>query len=86
MLKNNYYFSSFFWSTLQKILNAVLGFISSGKMKSIADTAHLVHPRRIYTPQEENREVYDELYDIFVRLYHNLQTEFSDITEYQKKI
>ena len=61
-------------------------FISSGKMKSIADTAHLVHPRRIYTPQEENREVYDELYDIFVRLYHNLQTEFSDITEYQKKI
>ena len=55
-------------------------------MKSIADTAHLVHPRRIYTPQEENREVYDELYDIFVRLYHNLQTEFSDITEYQKKI
>lgn len=65
---------------------AVLGFISSGKMKSIADTAHLVHPRRIYTPQEENREVYDELYDIFVRLYHNLQTEFSDITEYQKKI
>lgn len=28
MLKNNYYFSSFFWSTLQKILNAILGFIS----------------------------------------------------------
>lgn len=27
-IKNNYYFSSFFWSTLQKILNAVLGFIS----------------------------------------------------------
>lgn len=28
MLKDNYYFSSFFWGTLQKILNAVLGFIS----------------------------------------------------------
>ena len=28
MLKSNYYFSSFFWSTLQKILNAILGFIS----------------------------------------------------------
>ena len=27
-LKNNYYFSSFFWSTFQKILNAVVGFIS----------------------------------------------------------
>lgn len=28
MRKNNYYISSFFWSTLQKILNAILGFIS----------------------------------------------------------
>ena len=27
-LKNNYYFGSFFWSTFQKILNAVVGFIS----------------------------------------------------------
>ena len=27
-LKNNYYFSSFFWSTLQKVLNAVVGFVS----------------------------------------------------------
>ena len=28
MRGNNYYISSFFWSTLQKILNAILGFIS----------------------------------------------------------
>ena len=28
MLKGNYYISSFFWSTLAKILNAVLGFVS----------------------------------------------------------
>lgn len=28
MIKNNYYASSFFWSTTQKILNAILGFIS----------------------------------------------------------
>lgn len=27
-LRNNYFFSSFFWSTLQKILNAIVGFIS----------------------------------------------------------
>ena len=27
-LRNNYYFSSFFWSTFQKILNAVINFIS----------------------------------------------------------
>ncbi len=65
---------------------AVLGFISSGKLKSIADTAHLVHPKRIYTPIEENVAVYTQLYDIFERLYHNLQQEFVDITAYQKKI
>ena len=28
MLRDNYYLSSFFWSTLQKVLNAILGFIS----------------------------------------------------------
>lgn len=27
-LRNNYYFSSFFWSTFQKIINAIVGFIS----------------------------------------------------------
>lgn len=27
-LRNNYYVSSFFWSTLQKVLNAIIGFIS----------------------------------------------------------
>ena len=27
-LKKNYYFSSFFWSTLQKILTAIVGFVS----------------------------------------------------------
>lgn len=28
ILKNNYYVSSFFWSTFQKVLNAVVGFVS----------------------------------------------------------
>lgn len=28
MIRSNYYASSFFWSTIQKILNAILGFIS----------------------------------------------------------
>lgn len=65
---------------------AVLGFISSGKLKSIADTAHLVHPKKVYTPIAENVAVYEELYDIFVRLYQNLQQEFADITAYQNKL
>lgn len=65
---------------------AVLGFISSGKLKDITDTAHLVHAKKVYTPEEENVQTYKALYDIFVRLYHNLQGEFSDIAAYQKKI
>lgn len=65
---------------------AVLGFISSGRMKSIADTAHLVHPKKVYVPIPEHVEVYTRLYGIFVRLYHNLQNEFAAITEYQKNI
>ena len=65
---------------------AVLGFISSGRLHSIADTAHLVHAKRVYTPQEENVAVYQQLYGIFERLYQNLQHEFADIAAYQKKI
>lgn len=65
---------------------AVLGFISSGKLKSISDTADLVHPKKVYTPQADNVAVYGELYDIFVRLHHNLIQEFVDITQYQKKL
>ena len=34
----------------------------------------------------QNLEYPKELYDIFVRLHHNLLQEFIDITDYQKKI
>lgn len=65
---------------------AVLGFMASGQLQSIADTAHLVQPKRIYTPQAENVAVYEELYQIFTRLYQKLQPEFAAITEFQKHI
>ena len=65
---------------------ATLGFIASGRLKSIADTAHLVHAKKVYTPIAENVATYRELYSIFARLYLKLQDEFAEITEYQKKI
>lgn len=65
---------------------AVLGFISSGRMKSIRDTKDLVHTKKLYVPNPENRKTYEELYAIFGRLYKNLQQEFSDITAYQNNI
>lgn len=64
----------------------VLGFIASGRLKSIKDTTELVHPRKVYTPIPENAVTYKELYGIFERLYWNLQQEFVDIAAFQKKM
>jgi len=62
---------------------AVLGFISTGEMAGIADTADLVHAKKIYTPDAENTKTYAQLVDISGRLYHNLQREFAEIAAYQ---
>ena len=64
---------------------AVLGFISDGTLQSIADTAHLVHPKRVYRPQADTVPTYKELYQIFEHLYAHLQEEFAVITAYQNK-
>ena len=55
-------------------------------MKSIADTAELVHAKKVYTPQAGNAETYKELYSIFEQLYDNLLPQFTAITAYQKKL
>jgi gluconokinase len=65
---------------------AVLGFISTGIIHSIEDTASLIQPKKIYTPQMENAAVYAKLYDIYDRLYWNVQQEFADLVAYQKTI
>ena len=62
---------------------AVLGFISAGELSSIADTAELVHPKKIYRPQAATRATYRELYGIFERVYWNLQKEFAQIAAFQ---
>ncbi len=63
---------------------AVLGFIASGRLKGIGDTARLVQPRKKYAPIRENVEVYRRLYGIFDALYWKLQPEFAEIAAYQK--
>ncbi|MDQ0204269.1 gluconokinase [Pectinatus haikarae] len=65
---------------------AVLGFISDGTLKNINETAALVNSKKIFAPIAENTEVYKRLYDIFSRLYFNLQDEFADIVSYQTKL
>lgn len=63
---------------------AVLGFLSTGQIKDISETAQLVHPKRVYNPYPRDVETYKQLFDIFERLYNKLQPEFADIAEYQK--
>lgn len=64
----------------------VLGFIASGEMKDISDTANLIKPKKVYKPQAENKEVYEELFDIYSSLYEKLQPDFARITTYQNKM
>lgn len=65
---------------------AVLGFIASGRLKGIGETASLVHPRKKFAPIKENVEVYSKLYGIFDKLYWQLQPEFAAITAYQQEM
>ena len=65
---------------------AVLGFIASGEMKSIKDTANIAKIEKVYRPIEDNKTTYENMYSIFSRLYLNLQAEFADIVKYQKNI
>ena len=65
---------------------AVLGFIASGEMEDISDTANLIKPKKVYKPQAENKEVYEELFDIYSSLYEKLQPDFARITTYQNRM
>ena len=64
---------------------AALGFLAGGRLSGVADTASLVHPRKVYMPNPDTREVYRSLYDIFQRLYEKLPQEFADIAAFQTK-
>ncbi len=64
---------------------AVLGFIASGEMKDISDTADLIKAKKIYHPNEENFAVYEELFDIYNTLYEKLQPDFARIAAYQNE-
>ena len=68
-----------------EILHALNGAGMDGTPLSlgIADTADLVHAKKIYTPDADNTKTYAQLVDISGRLYHNLQKEFAEIAAYQ---
>jgi len=65
---------------------AVLGFVSQGILKDIADTSALIKIKKVYKPQPKAVATYKKLYEIYDRIYWNLQREFADIVAYQKQI
>ncbi|WP_294154292.1 gluconokinase [uncultured Selenomonas sp.] len=64
---------------------AVLGFISTGRLSSIRETAGLVKAKRRYTPIPENEAVYQQLFSIFEKLYWMNQETFAAITSFQQE-
>lgn len=65
---------------------AVLGFIASGELKDISDTAELVKPSCIIRPNEAETKVYKRLYAIYEQLYWKLQPELAEIAAFQKEM
>lgn len=64
---------------------AVLGFVSAGILSDISATADFVTVEKSYKPRASQAETYKELYNIYDRIYWNLQQEFSDIAAIQKR-
>jgi len=50
--------------------SGIFAFLAAGTFKSIEDAQSAIcPPHRIYHPQDETREVYDQLYNLYRRLY-----------------
>jgi gluconokinase len=62
---------------------AVLGFVSAGVLKSIADTGNLITVAQSFQPEPEATARYKRLYTIYEQVYWNLQQAFSEISAYQ---
>ena len=65
---------------------AVLGFIASGELNDISDTAELVRPSRRISPRAEEAQIYKRLYAIYEQLYWKLQPELAEIAAFQKEM
>ncbi len=64
---------------------AVLGFVSAGVVKGIADTRKLVGVAKSFQPAPAAAARYRQLYAIYEQVYGGLQPAFTAIAEYQNK-
>lgn len=63
---------------------AVLGMYALGILKSLSDVTKFINITEYYQPNMETHRQYQRLYNIYERVYWNLQKEFEEIAEIQR--
>lgn len=64
---------------------AVIGMKSLGLIDNLSDVKKFVGETNTYQPNPENFDVYRKLVPIYIRLSRQLQTEYTNIANFQKK-
>lgn len=59
---------------------------AQGKIATLAEASHLVGEMEKCQPRPELAQLYHEFYDLYNRIYQNLQGEFMQIAELQKRL
>jgi len=63
---------------------AILGLFSIGQIKNIKEGANNVKIIENFYPNFDNHKKYQRIYNLYERIYLNLQKEFEEIVEIQK--
>ncbi len=64
---------------------ALLGFYATGKITSLDIVDELIETKHTHQPIADNVIKYQELMEIYIRVYHKVKDEFDSIASYQKK-
>lgn len=65
--------------------SALLAGVGIGLIKNIKEAIKMVKPFKEYLPNLENKELYDDLYNIFKRIYSNLLETFDSLAKFENK-
>lgn len=64
---------------------SAFGMVALGLLKDLEAIGSLTTIKKVYRPDLNHHALYRELYDIYLRVYRNLQQEFGDIAALQRR-
>lgn len=64
---------------------AIFGFYAIGELSSIDEASNLVGIKKIYKANKKHYKTYNELYEIYMQIYWNLQDQFKAIADFQRR-